>query len=379
MTGRPFKVLHVITELGLGGAESMLTGMLTKAPVLGVLSEVVSLVPGGANRDRLAEAGIAVSDLGLDRGRPRLGALLALAGRIRDSGADLVQGWMYHANLAATLAAALPMAPRIPVVWGIRCSDMDTSRYGWQMRAAIAGSARLSGRPAGVIANSHAGIAAHRALGFHPRRFDYIANGLDAERFRPDPVARTDMRTPLNLPTPDTPVLAVVARVDPMKDHGNFLAALDRLPGAVGLAIGKGTEALPDRPNLRRLGPRADVPRLLAAADFIVNSSAFGEGFSNALAEGMAMGCPAVATNVGDARVIVGETGHIVPPRDPAALAAALAKLIAEEPAAREARRLAARRRIETEFALDRAAEAFAALHREILAETRAGIRAAGR
>jgi len=93
----------------------------------------------------------------------------------------------------------------------------------------------------------------------------------------------------------------------------------------------------------------------------------------------MAMGCPAVATDVGDARVIVGQTGYIVPPRDPAALAAALAGLIAEEPTAREARRRAARHRIETEFALDRAAEAFAALHRKILAETRAGIRAAGR
>ncbi|MBT5413072.1 MAG: glycosyltransferase [Rhodospirillaceae bacterium] len=370
MTGCPIKVLHVITELGLGGAESMLTRMLTKAPVPSVVPEVVSLVPGGANRDRLVEAGVAVSDLGLDRGRPRLGALLALARRMRAGEADIVQGWMYHANLAATLAAALPAAPAVPVVWGIRCSDMDTSRYGWQLRAVIGASARLSRRPAGAIANSQAGIAVHRALGFRPRRFDYIANGLDTDRFRPDPAARAEMRTVLNLPASDSPVLAVVARVDPMKDHAGFLAALDKLPGAVGLAIGKGTEDLPDRPNLRRLGPRTDVPRLLAAADFIVNSSAFGEGFSNAVAEGMAAGCPAVATDVGDARLIVGETGRIVPPRDPAALAEALAALIAEEPAAREERRRAARQRIETEFALDRAAEAFAALHREILAET---------
>ena len=379
MNDRPVRVLHVITELGLGGAESMLTGMLTKAPVPGILPEVVSLVPGGANHDRLAEVGIAVTDLGLARGRGRLVALFALARHMRKSQADIVQGWMYHANLAATLAAALPMAPRIPVLWGIRCSDMDTSRYSWQLRAVIRASVRLSRRPASVIANSQAGIAVHRELGFDPWRFDYIANGLDTERFRPNPAARTASRTSLALPGPDTPVLAVIARVDPMKDHASFLAALDRLPGAVGMVIGKGTKNLPDRPNLRRMGPSTDVPRLLAATDFIVNSSAFGEGFSNALAEGMAMGCPAVATDVGDARVIVGETGHIVPPRDPAALAAALAELIAEEPRAREARRHAARHRIETEFALDRAAEAFAALHREILAETRAGIRAAGR
>jgi glycosyltransferase involved in cell wall biosynthesis len=368
MTARSIKVLHVITELGLGGAESMLTGMLVKTPAVGIESEVVSLLPGGANRDRLAEAGIAVSDLGLERGRPRPGALFALARRMRESGADIVQGWMYHANLAATFAATCSPARRLPVVWGIRCSDMDTRRYGWQLRAVIAASARLSRCPAGAIANSHAGIAVHRALGFQPRRFDYIANGLDIDRFRPDPAARAEMRAVLDLPSPETPVLAIVARVDPMKDHACFLAALDRLPGAVGLAIGKGTEGLPDRPNLRRLGPRTDVPRLLAAADFIVNSSAFGEGFSNAVAEGMAMGCPAAATDVGDARVIVGETGRIVPPGDAAALAEALRELIAEGPESREARRRESRRRIETEFALDRTAESFAAIHREILA-----------
>lgn len=367
MTERPIKVLHVITGLGLGGAESMLTGMLTKAPVPGVEAEVVSLIPGGANRDRLAEAGIAVSDLGLAPARPRLGALIALARRMRESRADLVQGWMYHANLAATLAAALPAAPAIPVLWGIRCSDMDTSRYGWQLRAVIAASTRLSRHPAAVIANSRAGIAAHEALGFRPRRFDYIVNGLDVDRFRPDPEARAALRAELDLPD-GVPVLAVVARVDPMKDHAGFLAALDRLPGAVGLLIGKGTETLPDRPDLRRLGARTDVPRLLAAADFVVNSSAFGEGFSNAVAEGMACGCPAVATDVGDARLIVGDTGRIVPPRDPEALAAALRALIEEAPDARAARRRAARHRIETEFGLAATAQAFAVLHREILA-----------
>lgn len=366
MDTRPIKILHVITELGLGGAESMLTGMLTKAPSPGIESDVVSLVPGGANRERLIEAGIAVSDLGLERARPRPGALLALARRMRSSGADLVQGWMYHANLAATLAAALPAAPPVPVVWGIRCSDMDTRRYGWRLRAVIAAGARLSGRPAALVANSRAGIDVHRALGFRPRRFDYIANGLDTGRFRPEPAARAERRAALALPEGAT-VLALVARVDPMKDHETFLAALDRLPDAFGLAIGKGTEALPDRPNLRRMGPRTDVPRLLAAADFVVNSSAFGEGFSNAVAEGMATGCPAVATDVGDARMIVGETGRIVPPGDPEALARALRALIDEAPAARDARRAAARRRIETEFSLDRAAAAFAALHREIL------------
>ena len=130
------------------------------------------------------------------------------------------------------------------------------------------------------------------------------------------------------------------------------------------LAAGAGTETLPERPGLLRLGRRADVPRLYAACDLVVSSSAFGEGFSNALAEGMAAGLPAVATDVGDARRIVGETGRTVPPRDPEALARAVRDLLALPPDDRAAVAADARRRIVTHFSLDRSVAAFDALHR---------------
>jgi len=161
----------------------------------------------------------------------------------------------------------------------------------------------------------------------------------------------------------DATVLAHVARVDPMKDHGSFLAAMKELPDLFALLVGAGTENLPAAGNVLRLGRRHDVPRLFAAADFAVSSSGFGEGFSNALAEGMACGLPAIATDVGDATLILGDTGLVVPPENPGALAAAVRTLVQEPAAARADRRIRARARIVDNFAMAHAVQRYADLY----------------
>jgi glycosyltransferase involved in cell wall biosynthesis len=112
------------------------------------------------------------------------------------------------------------------------------------------------------------------------------------------------------------------------------------------------------------LGRRDDVPELLAACDVTVSSSAFGEGFPNVVAEGMACGTPVAATDAGDAARIVDGAGLIVPPRDPSALAEAIRTLLQEPPEKRADRSRLARRRIEERFSLARAVSAFDALHR---------------
>ncbi|MCX7353278.1 MAG: glycosyltransferase [Alphaproteobacteria bacterium] len=366
MSTEPLRILHVITGLGLGGAENMLTSLVLRSADTGMIPSVVSLVPGGENAARIHTAGVPISDLGMQRGLPDPRAVRRLALSIRAARPHVIQSWMYHADLMALAArVTLARAERPRLVWGVRCSDMDVSRYGPALRLIIAACARLSARPDAVLVNSHAGRTVHEKLGYHPRRFEVLENGVDTERFRPDPAARAEMRRALGL-APDAIVLAHVARRDPMKDHESYLAALDRLPHVTGLAIGLDTERLPARPNLRRLGPRTDVPRLLAAADFVISSSAFGEGFPNVLAEGMATGAPAVATDVGDAARIVGDTGRIVKPRDAEALARAIAALAGEDAAARAARRERARTRIENAYPLARSAQAYAALYRSL-------------
>jgi glycosyltransferase involved in cell wall biosynthesis len=353
------RVMHVITGLDTGGAETQLAHLVTARKRAGAEDMVVSLIPGGALRARLEEAGVEVRDLGMRRGRPSLAAFLRLRALIRRFRPRIVQSWMYHADLMA--AFALRYSGRweeTPLIWGIRCSDMNLADYGRTLRWTVRLCARYSHLPDLVVANSEAGLKAHLGLGYRPFRSRVVDNGIDTELFRPDAELREVVRGELGI-SPSVPLVAHVARVDPMKDHDTLLAAMRELPHVELLMIGLGTENLATLPNLHGLGRRGDVPRLLAACDFIVSSSAYGEGFSNALAEGMAAGLPAIATNVGDAARIVGESGRIVAPRDPKALAAAIGELAFEPLTFRAARRLHARTLIEKQFSLEANLAAF--------------------
>ncbi|MGE4219983.1 MAG: glycosyltransferase [Alphaproteobacteria bacterium] len=339
----PVEVLHVITDLDVGGAERMLATYLTGPRDGRIRHRVVSLKPEGIFAAALRKAGIEVVSLGMGRW-PNPLALLRLAWLIRRWRPDVVQTWMYHADLIGSLALLLSgRRARTHLNWGIRCSDMDLAEYGPMLRAVIGTCRALSGLPDRIVANSEAGRRFHReTLGYRDSDWRVVPNSIDADRFRPDPGHRAAVRAELGI-GPDAPLVGCFARVDPMKDYPGFLAALDRLPGVQALAVGKDTEHLPARPGLHRLGRRDDVERLYAACDLLVLPSAFGEGFPNVVGEAMASGVVPVATDVGDSRAIVGEVGRIVPPRDPDALAAAVRSLL-DEPADRRANRAAAAR-----------------------------------
>ncbi len=360
--GRP-RVMHVITGLDSGGAETQLAQLLIAMRAKGADHRVVSLKAGGAIRAHLLDAGVAVRDLGMRRYWPRFGGLLRLWDYIGCEKPRVVQSWLYHADLAALAALRCSGRRRATkLVWNIRCSDLDLAHYSWGLRLAVRIGALLSHQPDAIVINSTAGRIAHEALGYRPRRFALIENGIDSERFRPNPEMRARLRSSLGL-APETPVIVHVARIDPMKDHKTLYAALDLLPGVQALLIGSGTQKLPPHKSVLALGRRDDVADLLSVGDLIVLPSAFGEGFSNALAEGMACGLPPVASDVGDARRIVGDCGVIVPPREPSALAEAIQKLLDEPAEARAARGAAARQRIVDEFSMARMISAYESLY----------------
>lgn len=361
-------VLHLITGLERGGAETMLAKLVTAADPARCRSIVVSMTDEGSVGAGLRAAGIPLYTLGLQRGRPALAALVGLLRIIRRERPAVLQSWLYHADLLALAASWI--RPGLPLVWNLRCSDVDFRHYSRQFRLVRRVLALASGQPAAIIVNSDAGRRYHETLGYHPRSWEIIPNGFDIERFHPDPAARRALRERLGVSDAGL-LIGMVARVDAMKDHATFLAAAAlvaaRRKDVMFVLAGRGTEAL-KRPaildgRLQALGERDDIAAILASLDVAVLSSAFGEGFPNVLGEAMACGVPCIATDVGDSAAIIGQTGSIVPPRDPEALASAMIEWMERDPAARALAAAAARQRVAENYALPAIVERYQRLY----------------
>ncbi len=353
------KLLHIIPGLEMGGAETVLVQLSHALQSRGIVQQVVSLGGRGSYSGEIEANGIEVTHLGLRRGYDVVGGIVRLTRLVASRRPDLIQGWMYHGNIAAAISHRLaPGRKSRRLYWNLRASNVDAERYRW----VVAVSARLSRWPDAVVANSVAGADYHVKMGFAPRRLEVITNGVDAEKFCPDPQVRAAIRSELGI-AGDKVVVIHVARVDPMKDHAAMLDVAAQLPHIEAVLVGKGTENLKVPANVRALGLRHDVARLCAAADIVVSTSRFGEGFSNALAEGMSCGLVPVATDVGDARSIVGDTGHIVAPGDIKGLVAKIQEEASANAALRQSRGLRARERMIRLFTLDRVAESFARLY----------------
>jgi glycosyltransferase involved in cell wall biosynthesis len=356
------KVLHIITGLEGGGAERQLVYLLRGSTGTQIQHEVVSLLDGGVYERDVRATGAELHALNMARNRFSPLALFRLASLIHRSRPDIVQTWLYHADLIGLLAARLAGGP--PVVWTLRSSQLELQHYSRLTGLTIRALSRLSRWPAAILSNSTAGMNAHLAIGYRPRWAQVIPNGIDTNTFRPSESAREQVRAELGIGA-DTPLIGCIARCDPMKDHLNVFSALGRVGADARLLLaGKGTE--PGNHNLSaqirmgglgpeqviRLGDRRDTHRIIAALDVLVLGSAFGEGFPNALGEAMACGVPCVATDVGDNAAIIGGCGGVVPPRDPEALAEAMSQLLALSSDERRALGLRARERIQKDYAL---------------------------
>ena len=367
------RVLHVITGLDTGGAETMLCKLLEAMPSLEFQHHVVSLRDEGTLGQRIRAREIPVTSLRMPRGVPTVRAVLDLRRVARAWRPHVVQGWMYHGNLAALAAAGADQ----PVVWNVRQSLPDMRLERPLTRQVIRLGARLSGLPRVILYNSEAGARDHARIGYRADRAKVIPNGFDADRFRPDPGARDRLLARLGLAT-DVRLIGMVARYHPLKDHGTLLRAAERIMSErtdVHLVLaGRGME--PSNPLLQpgaiarvlagrmhAIGECPDVADLTAGLD-IATLSSKAEGFPNVLGEAMACGVPCVATDVGDVAEVLGGVGLVVPRESPDALSRAWSAILDESGAERQARSLAARQRIEESFSMRAVSARYEELYR---------------
>ncbi len=332
--GEPLKIVHVITGLNPGGAERWLARLLGRLPAERFDSRVVSLLDGGELSGVIRSLGVPVTSLGMGRGLPDPRGLWRLARLLREQRPQVVQTWLYHADLLGLLAARWSGCGAA-VSWGLRCAHMDLASYGLGTRLTLRACVELSGWPEAVTANSQAGAEHHLALGYRPRRLAVLENGVDGGLFRADPEARARLRSEWGREwaVPEgAPLIGLVARVDPMKGHAVFCRAAQELlrarPDARFLFCGAGTEPGDDGPGsgeldaliarhglggaVVRLGRREDVAQVYAALDVLALPS-LGEGFPNAVLEALACAVPCVCLDVGDARAMCGPGGLVAP------------------------------------------------------------------
>lgn len=371
-------VCHIIVGLKVGGAELMLKRLVESHNCNpNYRHTVMSLTGIGTLGLQLQALGVDVHTLGMRSVLDILRVMWRLMRLIRTTRPDVVQTWMYHADLLGGVAARL--AGNRNVIWGIRTTDVTAggnpaTAFVRQLCAWLSRTV-----PHTIVCAADASRRAHIAVGYDAARMVVVPNGFDLTRLVATPAQRNSLRLQSGFEQ-ELVVVGYLGRFHPAKDQANFVRAAGLVARQFGnarfLMVGRGLDAnnvqlaqwiratrCADRFVL--LGERADVPVCLAAMDLFCLSSRT-EGFPNVVAEAMAMGLPCVITDVGDAAMLVADTGVVVPKEDSAALAFGLGQLLAMTPDARQQLGQKAKARIHAEFSIDRARERFESIYQRI-------------
>ena len=373
------KIIHVIVGLNDGGAEGVLFRLCSHDEVHNNKVVVISLSDEGKYGPLLRAKGIDVYTLGMHPNRPSLIAFVKLIQLSLRHKPDVVQTWMYHADLFGGIAAR--MAGIKSIVWGIRHSTLEPGKS----KVTTIWIARLLAKlswwlPARIAVCAQRAIDVHEALGYSRAIMRFVPNGYDLVDFTPKPLKAHVLRAEWGV-RPDVSLIGAVGRYDPQKDHTNLLQGLALLSSRniplrcvlVGANLDSDNQDLLAQihrlglqETVMLLGLRTDIPEVMSALDLhVLPSSA--EGFPNVVAEAMACETPCVVTDVGDAAYIVGDTGWVVAPRDAEALANAIENaLVASHQDDWRERCVLARKRIDEQFSIQRMLAAYSALWKEV-------------
>lgn len=303
-------VLHMIAGLGNGGAERQLVELLkiNRRHVLCIFTHA------GTYKTLLQQYNIKYYELHINRPYFIFLKIITIVRIIKLTKAEVIHSWMYNACLISSIIKIL-FRIRIPLVWGIRCSNMIVKHYPFQLRIVIYLCKIFSKKSNLIIYNSFAGKKYHDKLGFFNLKSKVIQNGINNKKFYFSSKFRTSLRNKYNFKNKDLVILCV-GRLDPMKNHQALIKAYENIRTKFKklklVLIGKDTETIIGTPEVIKLGMKANIEKYYSMGDIIILPSAFGEGFSNSLVEGMVSNLFPISTNVGDARLIIDKTGLII-------------------------------------------------------------------
>jgi len=364
--------------LEVGGAEVQLSLLARNLRSKDFEVRVFTLYSRGPLVKTLEDAGVMLVSVD-KRGRWDLvDPYRRLVQRLRDYQPNILHSFLGPPNIFAAMVKS--SQPECRLVWGFRASNMDLDRYDWSHRASETLQRILVRRVDKIVTNSQSGRECAASRGFPSDRQVVIPNGIDTEKFAPNRARGQSLRTKWGL-SDDSHVIGIAARLDPMKDHPTFLRAAaiaaKQNPSLRFVCIGDGQpayrEALHNQAShlglddqLTWAGHHGDMAEVYSALDIATLTSAFGEGFPNAVGEAMACGTPCVVTDVGDAVDIIGKTGLHAPVGDENALARGWMELIAETPDARADRASSCRARIVKKFSVATLVEAHRSLYQQM-------------
>jgi glycosyltransferase involved in cell wall biosynthesis len=378
------RILHVIPVLGRGGAPIMLSRLIQAIPTeLGYQHEVLVLRELSHFEHDFGDLGVALHTLNLRSPLMTLRAVRRLRAIIRTARPDVVQGWMYHGNVAAVLGS-----PKgTPIVWNVRHSLHSNQGEKYLTRALIRFGPVLSHRVERIVFCSETSARQHFYIGYPAARSLVIPNGVDINEFRPAPEGRHARRADCDLPMVGT-LMGHAGRYHPVKNHLGLVRAFSHLanrsPDATLVLAGRDVDSSNEQllgcirehrleGRVLLLGERSDMSRLLPALDFYVSPS-HSEAFPVGLLEAMACGVPAVATDVGDSRALVGDAGVMVPAGDDVALSQGMEELLALDESVHHRLRVRARSRVSQNFSLDRMADSYAGLYEAVTVSRSASV-----
>ena len=361
------RIAHIITGLTLGGAETQLVSLCDGLAARG--HEVMIVYLTGACIVTPSDSRISVFAVGMDKGLiGSIRGMSKLRKAIRSFRPAVVHSHMLHANLVTRLLRlATPMPRLICTVHSTLETRSWLLRLGYRVTDGLADLTTFVSAEAADVYLAQGLVAGRKALAVH--------NGIDVNRFSPQPDARSRVRASLGIDS-ETRLLIAIGRLVEEKDYPNLIRAfagvVETEPAVVLVIVGTGhlrheleaacrTLGVADRVVFA--GMRLDIPELLSAADLFVLSSAY-EGFGLVVAEAMACELVVVATDSGGVKEVVGDAGLLVPVMDHEALAAGLLRVLCMPELERRAMGTAARNRIVSHYSMDRAVDRWEQLYR---------------